>query len=64
MPIGQNDRERTVEQTRAANAALPASGSSPRVTENLSDMLVRNPAPDASPSREPTGIYRIIPANR
>jgi hypothetical protein len=26
----------------------------------LSDMAVRNPAPNASPSREPTGVYRIV----
>lgn len=26
----------------------------------LSDMAVRNPAPNASPSREATGIYRIV----
>lgn len=39
-------------------------GSPARVTEDLSDMLVRNPAPNGSPSREPMGIYRIIPASR
>jgi hypothetical protein len=26
----------------------------------LSDMAVRNPAPNASPSREATGVYRIV----
>jgi hypothetical protein len=26
----------------------------------LSDMAVSNPAPNASPSREATGVYRIV----
>jgi hypothetical protein len=35
-------------------------GTPARITEGLEDLLVRNPAPDGSPSREPTGIYRIV----
>ena len=30
------------------------------ITARLGDMLVRNPAPDASPSREPIGIHRVV----
>lgn len=51
-------------EQRAAHAAgcirAPVAPSPTQKTEDLSDMGVRNPAPDASPSREPTGIYRII----
>ncbi len=53
---------RHVVTTRAA-AAAAADASPGRLSENLSDMLVRNPAPDGSPTREPTGTYRIIPAS-
>jgi len=55
------DREEVV-IGRAAQQPQPAprEGSPARLTDGLSDMLVRNPAPDGSPSREPTGMYRII----
>ena len=57
-----SNEEQTTAVARAADpGAAPTSCSR---TENLSDMLVRNPAPDGSPSREPTGVYRIIPATR
>jgi hypothetical protein len=63
MAIRQSSNEgRTAVVARAANPA-PAPMSSSQ-TENLSDMVVRNPAPDGSPSREPNGMYRIIPATR
>ena len=29
-------------------------------TEKLTELSVKNPAPDSSPSREPSGTYRII----
>lgn len=32
--------------------------------DSLSSVTVRNPTPDASPSREPTGVYRIIKIGR
>jgi hypothetical protein len=42
--------------------------SAARVSEtqsrDVSDMLVRNPAPDGTPSREPTGVYRIVPPKK
>jgi hypothetical protein len=35
-----------------------------QIADRLSDMATRNPAPDGSPSRQPTGTYRIIEAVR
>lgn len=29
-------------------------------SDELSEMVIRDPAPDASPSREPSGTYRIV----
>lgn len=55
--------ERPVLHAGSANTASAHGGSPARLTENQSDMLVRNPAPDGSPSREPTGTYRIISGN-
>jgi hypothetical protein len=52
------------EERPAVQAAAPVQGSPARLTDSLSDMVRRNPAPDGSPSREPTGIYRIISGNR
>jgi len=59
MAQRQAAKERPTVRAQAADAA-PKQGSPARVTENLSDMVVRNPAPDGSPTREPAGTYRII----
>ena len=36
----------------------------PQVGERLSGMVVRNPAPDASPPASPSGTYRVISISR
>lgn len=59
----QRNREQNL-VLHAGSAEPPAAeqggGSPARLTDNMSDMLIRNPAPDGSPSREPVGTYRII----
>lgn len=44
----------------AAAVAVPVNAGSAIHIEGLTDLAVRNPAPDASPSRAPTGTYRVV----
>ena len=54
--------------TAAANKTIVAPPCAPQASdpmpvigaETLAELAVKNPAPDSSPSREPTGTYRII----
>jgi len=47
------------------STVAPVADSNSKViaTARLSEMAITNPAPDASPSREPTGTYKIISFN-
>jgi hypothetical protein len=64
MAQKQNREQNVVLRAASAEPAAAQGGGSPaRLTESLSDMLVRSPAPDGSPSREPAGTYRIISGN-
>jgi len=63
MPDPRNRDAQFVLQAATSEPAAVQGGSPARLTDNLSDMLIRNPAPDGSPSREPAGTYRIIPGS-
>ena len=65
-----NEKEREHDMENENNGRAIALGSgrdnadlAPKSNE-FATMVVRNPAPDASPSREPTGIYRILTTSR
>jgi hypothetical protein len=44
----------------AAAAHRPHDNGSSFGTDGLADLAIQNPAPDASPVREPVGTYRIF----
>jgi hypothetical protein len=67
--ISKTYREEPVETTKgfsklSERAAFPDDIRHARASVKLEDMVVRNPSPDASPSRQPSGKYRIIESAR
>lgn len=53
----QMDREMS---QRKARGTFSCAGDKPRFVSNTSEMVVRNPAPDASPVSAPTGNFQKI----
>ncbi len=45
---------------RKARGTFSCAGDVPRFVSNTSEMVVRNPAPDASPVTVPTGNFRVL----
>lgn len=60
MTDPRNREKHLVLQAGTSEPATPQGGSPAHLTDDFSDMLIRNPAPDGSPSRQPSGTYRIV----
>lgn len=63
----RTQNERTIIALEQSDAVSLVAHDDPRnlqTSERLADMVIRDPAPDASPSRQPSGAYRIIEAVR